>query len=450
MELTDKNILIVGLGKSGAAIARFLKNRGCGSVTVTDMANEDQVSNYASLMREMDVRTELGQHRTETFEKADLIVLSPGVPHTIKPIKAAREKGIPVLGEIELACRFISEPIIAITGTNGKTTTATLLGEMLKKSGFNVFVGGNIGDPLIGYADKGEKADILVVEVSSFQLDTIETFRPKVAVLLNITDDHLDRYPDFNAYAMSKCRIFENQEQNDFAVFSNSDPLISSMAKNIKSRKLETGNWKLETGNWKLEIKFQVSSFNLSNPGLPGRHNRENVSAACMAALAVGGTPEGIQTALDNFKGLRHRLEYVTTINNARYFNDSKGTNTDATAKALEYFTEPVILIMGGRSKGGSQGHNQFNVLKDTVRQKVKRLIIMGEASGEIKTALGHECRGGSQLADSMDDAVFQAYQASDPGDVVLLSPGCSSFDMYNSYAERGEHFCKATGNLKK
>ncbi len=242
MELTNKNILIVGLGKSGAAIARFLKNRGCTSLTVTDMAKEEQVSKYASLMREMGVHTELGQHRTETFENADLIVLSPGVPHTIQPIKWAQKKGIPVLGEIELACRFISEPIIAITGTNGKTTTTTLLGEMLKKSGFNVFVGGNIGDPLIGYADRGEKADILVVEVSSFQLDTIDTFRPKVAVLLNITDDHLDRYPDFNAYAMSKCRIFENQEQNDFAVFNNSDPLISSMTKNIKSKKLEAGN----------------------------------------------------------------------------------------------------------------------------------------------------------------------------------------------------------------
>ena len=233
------------------------------------MAKETQLSSYARTMREMGVLLELGKHHIETFEGADFIVLSPGVPHTIPPIKAAQEKGIPVMGEIELASRFIREPIVAVTGTNGKTTTTTLLGKMLEESGFKVFVGGNIGDPLIGYADKGEKADIVVAEISSFQLDTIDTFRPKVGVLLNITEDHLDRYPNFTAYAHSKGRIFENQKESDFAVLSSDDPVVCSVTGNIKSSKLETG--RLQVSNF----KFQVSNANFL-----GRHNKENVSGS--------------------------------------------------------------------------------------------------------------------------------------------------------------------------
>ncbi|MDM8524206.1 UDP-N-acetylmuramoyl-L-alanine--D-glutamate ligase [Desulfococcaceae bacterium HSG8] len=436
MNSHNKKILIVGLGKSGAAAARFLKNRG-GLVTVTDMAGEEQLEAYIPLMRDMGIRTELGEHRIETFEESDYIVVSPGVPHTIAPIKAAQEKGIPVLGEIELASRFIAEPVVAVTGTNGKTTTTTLLGKMLEHSGLDVFVGGNIGNPLIGYAEGEEKADVVVAEISSFQLDTIESFRPKVGVLLNITEDHLDRYAGFEAYAESKARIFENQQENDVAVLDSSDTVVRSVTRHIRSRKMEIGNREsLANG------RLRISDFEFKIPDtLPGPHNMQNISAACLAALASGGTPEGIQSALDNFRGLPHRLEYVATINGVRYFDDSKATNTDAVAKAIESFHEPIILIMGGQGK-----NCDFHSLKGLIRRHVKKLIVMGESGEEIKSVLGQEC--GTGTASAMDDAVFQAYQASEPGDAVLLSPACASFDMYRSYAERGEFFCSAVEKL--
>jgi len=462
MDVAKKNILIVGLGISGVAAARFLKRRGA-DVTVTDMAREEDLGAHVQEMRDMGAGVELGQHRIEIFEKADLIVLSPGVPHTIFQVKSAEERGIPIMGELELASRFIREPVVAITGTNGKTTTTELLGKMLDHSGVKVFVGGNIGNPLIGYVDNKEKAEVVVVEVSSFQLDTIEIFRPKVSVLLNITEDHLDRYPDFGAYVASKGRIFENQKEGDIAVLNGSDPNVRSFYGKIKAKQLVFCHEKKagSTFNEGAIIKesgiiFKTAkngteggailkpsmSLNLSHVALMGMHNMENVAAASLAALAVGGTPEKIQSVLNDFKALSHRLEWIATINDVGYFNDSKATNVDSVARALECFNAPVILIMGGRNKGSN-----FNVLKNSVRQHVKKLIVMGEAKDDIKSVLGHIISTGS--AASMEDAVFSAYQAAAPGDVVLLSPACSSFDMYNSYAERGESFCKAVDKLK-
>ncbi len=456
MNLKDKNILVVGLGVSGFATACFLKNRGA-AVTVTDTADEEKLASYIPRLRERGILLELGCHRTETFERADSIVISPGVPHTIAPIKAAMEKGVSVLGEIELASRFVKEPIVAVTGTNGKTTTATLLGKMLEKSGFKVFVGGNIGTPLIAYADGNDKADMIVLEISSFQLDTISTFRPRVAVLLNITNDHLERYPNFAGYAESKARIFENQQADDFAVLNSSDPVVYSVTRHIKSRKLEieegvrgqgsgvrglvpTPLYKngvgMQPGRSASLLQFQIPA------SLPGKHNFENVSAACLAASAMGGTAEGIQTALDNFRGLPHRIAYVATINSVRYFDDSKATNTDAVIKALECFDKPVVLIMGGRGKGGG-----YQELREVIRLHAKKLIAMGEAKKDIIAELGDITA--SAEASSMEDAVLQAYHAAEPGDIVLLSPACSSFDMYSGYAARGEHFSRLVGQLR-
>jgi len=438
MQLANKNIVVVGLGKSGFAAARFLKKMGA-SVIVTDKAEEDKLEAYAPVLREMGVKMELGQHRIDTFEKSDLIIVSPGVSHNILPIKRAALKGIPILGEIELAYRFILEPIVAVTGTNGKTTTTTLLGEMLKKSGQRVFVGGNIGNPLMDYVYKGEKAEIIVAEVSSFQLDTIDTFRPKVGVLLNITEDHLDRYSDFTAYAWAKARIFENQKESDVAVFNGLDPFTGSICKNIKSKKLSFYNQIVDDA----EINTFFKSLDFSALKLSGKHNLENAYAASLAALTMGGSLEGIQSALSNFKGLSHRLEHVATINEVGFFNDSKATNVDAVARALETFSKPVILIMGGRDKGGN-----FRILRDLVRRRVKRLIVLGEAKEDILFALGDITS--TKEASSMEDAVLSAYYAASPGDVVLLSPACASFDMYTSYANRGEDFCKAVGKLNK
>ncbi len=438
MEIADKNIVVVGLGMSGFAVARFLKKRGA-SVIVTDKAEKDKLESYAPVLREMGVKMELGQHRIDTFEKSDLIIVSPGVPHDILPIKRAALKGIPILGEIELACRFIREPVVAVTGTNGKTTTTTLLGDMLKNSGQKVFVGGNIGNPLIDYVDKGEKAEIIVAEVSSFQLDTIDSFRPKVAVVLNITEDHLDRYSDFAAYARAKARIFENQKESDVAIFNGLDPFMGSICKDIKSKKLPFYNQMVDDA----EINTIFKSLDFSSINLLGKHNLENAYAASLAALAIGGSLEGIQSALSNFKGLLHRLEYVATINGIDFFNDSKATNVDAVAKALETFSKPIILIMGGRDKGGN-----FQTLRDLVCRRVKKLIVLGEAKEDILFALGDITP--AKGAFSMEDAVLSAYHAASPGDVVLLSPACASFDMYDSYARRGEDFCRAVDKLNK
>jgi UDP-N-acetylmuramoylalanine--D-glutamate ligase len=450
IDLKNKNVLVVGLGKSGLAVAKFLKKR-CANPVITDYESEKKLGAIIKEVHDNGIPTELGGHRSETFVRSDLIILSPGVSHKIGPVCAAREKGIPIWGEIEFASRFISEPVIAITGTNGKTTTTTLTGEMLENSGFNVFVGGNIGNPLIEYADSSQKADVIVAEVSSFQLDTIETFKPKVSVLLNIAEDHLDRYTDFSDYARSKEKIFKNQSKSDFAILNGCDPLVRSMEENIKARKyyfnakknIEAGaviNCKsvfIETESHKtLEIDLNKSS-------LEGKHNYENIAAAALSSLAAGANIEGIKTAVEKFKGLPHRLEYVATVGGIKYFDDSKATNTGAVIRALQTFETPVILIMGGRDKGGDYG-----VLEKYIRKHVKLIVVAGEASEKIISELG----GILPIirADSLNEAVLESQKSASSGDTVLLSPACSSFDMFENYHMRGEAFQHAVKNLKK
>ena len=458
MQLNGKKILVVGLGASGSATAVFLKNRGA-QVTVTDMANEASLGTAVGNMRDRGIRLELGEHRRQSFESADLVVISPGVPHTIAPIAAARACGIPTIGEVELASRFIEEPIIAITGTNGKTTTTSLVGSMLKQSGLEPFVGGNIGSPLIGYVDGGIKARRVVAEISSFQLDTIETFKPDVAVLLNIAEDHLDRYADFDDYTRSKARIFENQTSDDVAVMNGSDPLIQKMSKHINAHRLFFSRVETENpGNGHPEgalitpkdIRFKSNRFpqpaeavKVSQIRLQGGHNLENAAAAALAALAAGGTLDGVKAALSEYPGLPHRLEYVGTLDGVRYFNDSKATNVAAVHRALESFTEPVILILGGRNKGGD-----FLPLKGSIAAHVKTVIAIGEATDQIIDTLGRQVA--ITRAASMQAALAASKAAAAPGDVVLLSPACASFDMYENYARRGEDFRRAFEKLSR
>ncbi len=456
MDLAGKNITVVGLGRTGIALARFLKKTGA-AVIVTDSAAEADLGPQVQELRQMDIALETGQHRPETFQQADLIVLSPGVPHTISPVVRAREAGTVVMGEVELASRFIEDPIVAVTGTNGKTTTTELVGDMLKHSGIKVFVGGNIGSPLIGYVDEGDRADVIVAEISSFQLDTIDRFRAQVAVLLNITADHLDRYPDFEAYAASKMRIFENQQSNDIAVLNSSDPLVRSLTASLANKKLmypqafEDEDGAVINGS---RIRFRLKhvghvdtaaqgqwALDLSRIRLRGRHNLENACAAGLAAIAAGARPEAIQTALDQYRGGAHRLEYIDTIDAVEFFNDSKATNVDAVIRAVECFHQPVVLIMGGLDKG-----SDFAPLRDFFQNRIKSLIVMGAAAGLIRSVLG-DLRPTVTVA-SMEEAVSQARQAASPGDVVLLSPGCASFDMYDNYAQRGDDFRRIVMNL--
>ena len=433
MNLKNKKVLVVGLGISGLAVAQFLKKRDA-VVTITDMAGEERLSDFAEKIRAMGIELESGGHRLKTFEQAELIVISPGVPHTIKPVKKALQNGIPVIGEIELASRFIEEPVIAVTGTNGKTTTTRLLAAMLEHSGLKVFVAGNIGNPLIEYPDMPEKAETIVVEISSFQLDTIDRFRPDIGILLNIAEDHLDRYTDFEAYAASKGRLFKNQQKSDTAVLNRADPLVKKITENINSKKIYFSN--------QPESESGLAALKLDKGCFTAGHNKENAYAAALAALEAGGNLDGIQTALDTFKTDPHRLEYITTINDVIFYDDSKATNIAATARALESFSRPVALIMGGRDKGGD-----YRVLENLVAKHVKKLIVIGEAGGKIITALGGCVK--TEAASSLEDAVLAAYRAAESGDVVLLSPACSSFDMFESYKERGQHFSIIAENLK-
>lgn len=449
-DFQDKNILIIGLGISGYAAAAFLKGRDA-AVTVTDMAQEKALEPLASKIRDMGIPMELGQHHRETIQKSDMIILSPGVPHTIEPVQRAVDMGIPVIGEIELAARLIKEPIIAVTGTNGKTTTTRLIGEMLTSCGYKVFVGGNIGRPLIEYADQEEKSDFVIAEVSSFQLDTVDLFKPRVGVLLNVTEDHLDRYSGMKQYAMAKARLFENQDDSDIAVLNGSDSLTRSLDGQINSRKQyfdSSGNSGASAVIDKDAIFLKgvagndAGTIDLTRTSLVGKHNHENIAAAALAALAAGGDIHGIQTALSGFTGLSHRLEYAVTIDGVDYFDDSKATNVDAVSRALGAFSGPVILIMGGRDKGGDYG-----VLESQVKEQVKLLIIMGEAGEIIDRSLGHLAR--TRIVKSMEQAVAAAREAGEPGDTVLLSPACSSFDMFDSYAHRGDVFCRLAGGLE-
>ena len=454
--IAGKHFLVVGLGISGLAATRFLRARGA-AATVTDRRKAEEIGDAVREVREMGAATALGGHDTALLNGIDAVVLSPGVPHTIPFLETARERGIEVIGEIELAARFLQVPMAAVTGTNGKTTTTEWIGEMLRRSGKHVFVGGNIGAPLIGLAHDGDRVDAAVVELSSFQLDTIRTFRPHVAALLNITPDHLDRYDDMDAYARSKARIFENQRTGDAAIFNGADPRIGSIADRIPAgatrRTFRSDGGPADAvicaGAKHLSPRLVIQGtdgdeipFDLSGVKLAGRHNLENLAAAALAALHAGATPSGIQAAIDGFRGLVHRLTPVAEIDGVRFYDDSKATNVDAAARALEAFHSPILLIMGGRTKGGG-----FKSLADAVEKRVKGLFLMGEAAGMLKADLGD--RVPTRTAADMDDAVRAAFRAAGPGDVVLLSPACASFDRYASYAQRGEDFHRCVSELK-
>jgi UDP-N-acetylmuramoylalanine--D-glutamate ligase len=445
VDLQNRRIVVVGLGRSGTATARFLARRGA-RVTVTDRAPADSLKASVDALAGLGIRFNLGRHEARDIEKADLVVLSPGVPHTLPMLEPAWAHGTPVIGEMELAAGFIDEPIIAVTGTNGKTTTTQLVGNMLENSGRTVFMGGNIGTPLIAYADGAHaRADVVVAEVSSFQLDTIIEFRPDTAVMLNITDDHMDRYATFSAYAESKWRIFENQHPGDAAVVNAMDRAVAAMIKQRppRARRKLFSDKAVYDGAHIIKDKIllfdggrECGSFSLNRSALIGAHNRENLAAACLAAREQGATTAGIQQAIDAFKGLAHRLETVGVVRGVRFVNDSKATNVDAVIRALACFDAPVVLIIGGQNKKGD-----FTLLKSSVQRHVKTLVAMGEARDEIVTALAGDPQQGILEAASMAEAVHKAFEAAAEGETVLLSPACASFDMFDSYVQRGNRF---------
>lgn len=449
MELSGKNVLIVGLARTGVAVARFLVEKGA-RVTVTDMKDAVALANYVEKLQGLPIEFALGRHDLEAFRNAALVVVSPGVPMNIEPLQVSRAANVPVISEIELASRFITAPIVAITGTNGKTTTTTLLGEIFRTVGRKTFVGGNIGNPLIDLPVSGEATDIVVAEISSFQLEGIERFRPRVSVLLNITEDHLDRYASYQEYIDAKGRIFENQTSEDFAVLNIDDPLTAGFAGKICAMVFPTSQEKeLEQGAFRsgddicLRRAGKEWRFPLSGLRLKGVHNVDNVMAAMGSALLMGIDPQQAFAAIAEFRGLPHRMEYVRTVNGVDYYNDSKGTNVGSVVRSLESFRENVVLIAGGKDKGGD-----YSPIANLVKERVTHLILLGEAKEKIRDQLGHLTD--TRLVKSLEEAVDLAHDLAKPGGVVLFSPACSSFDMFKSYEERGDRFAGKVLSLQE
>ena len=447
-DLNNKNVLVVGFGKTGKAITRFLLDRGA-VVTVNDSKTIMELSADIAPFKKDGATFILGGHPSEIFVCQDLIVLSPGVDPNLSPLRQAHKRGIPLVGEIELASWFIRTHVIGITGTNGKTTTTSLLSEILRYAGFSVFTGGNIGNPLINFVQNKIKADFLVIELSSFQLERIEKFCSHIAILLNITEDHLDRYSTFAAYCEAKYRIFLNQTKENFAIVNYDDNACRAIIPSLAARVLPFSQKKvLPEGmysNGKL-LYFRgkddsVHAYRLAKVKLFGVHNQQNMLAAIGAAEVCGCSPEKIQEALENFQGLRHRIEFVQEINGISFYNDSKATNIDALLKSLQSFPQNIILIAGGREKGGD-----YRVLQEEIKKKVKLLIAIGETQEKFCNLFGLVTSTG--CATTLEEAVQIAFQNAAQGDIVLLAPGCASFDMFANYEERGQKFIDAVKRL--
>jgi UDP-N-acetylmuramoylalanine--D-glutamate ligase len=430
-----EDILIVGLGRTGIATARFLAGMGK-RIAIADEKTEKDLGNTLDALEGIEFKGFFGPHRVEDFVERPLIVISPGVDNELPALKVARAVGVRVIGEMELAASFIEEPIIAITGTNGKTTVTTLLGEIFNKAFSNVFVGGNIGNPLINYVLEDRKAPFIILEVSSFQLETIEAFRPKTALLLNITEDHLDRYRSFEEYRTAKYRIFENQSADDYAILNRNLNVPAGLRPRSlffsAELPLDEGAF-YEDGTIHIRLDGQEHLYRRDLSPLVGIHNTENLLAVLLTSHIHNVDRQVIEAVMKNFRGLPHRVEFVRDIGGVRYYNDSKATNVDAAKRALESMDSPVVLIAGGKDKGGSYGVAQ------NLMSKVKALILFGEGKERIRQELGELTP--TVVVGDLGEAVAEATRFAQSGDIVLFSPMCSSFDMFRDYKERGNTF---------
>jgi UDP-N-acetylmuramoylalanine--D-glutamate ligase len=441
VELKDKRVLVVGLERTGLATALFCRARGA-RVTASEQRPENAVAGVARQLRSAGVALELGGHQTATFLDADLIVPSPGVPLEIAPLQAARARRIPIWSEIELASRFLRGKLVAITGSNGKTTTTLLTGHILREAGRRVLVGGNVGTPLVSLVDQSTDETTAVAEVSSFQLEAIaDHFRPDVAALLNLTPDHLDRHPTLEAYGRAKARIFENQRAEDAAVVNADDPAAARLMPErprrfwfSRSRMVEEGAC-LEGGR----VVFRSAGHRLgllhrSDIPLRGEHNVENVLAAACIAVLSGVAPDAIREAVRGFPGVEHRLEFVAEISGVAFYNDSKATNVDAALKAIDAFPGNLLVILGGKDKG-----SDYAPLAPPLAARARLVLVVGAAAGKIAAQLGAAVP--LEQAGTIERAVERAFEFARPGDTVLLAPACASFDQFRNYEHRGEVF---------
>ncbi|MGE0404982.1 MAG: UDP-N-acetylmuramoyl-L-alanine--D-glutamate ligase [Candidatus Korobacteraceae bacterium] len=448
MDLRGKRVLVAGLGRSGVAAALFLQEHGA-RVTVSDSKSQEHLREEIPHLLDAGIEVETGGHGERTFQQQDLIVLSPGIPLSVPQLAHARHDGIPVIGEVELASRFLRGRIIGITGSNGKTTTTALTGEILAASDRPTLVGGNIGTPAISLAASSTRDGWNVLEISSFQLETIERFCPEIAIVLNITPDHLDRHGSMEAYIAAKRRIFENQTAAHWAVLNADDPNCVRMADGLRSqvcwfsrkREVEQGAF-VRDGN----VLFRRSGDStvvlpVGEIPLKGAHNLENVLAAVCAGMLAGCQPAQIRAAVRGFRAVEHRLEYVATVGGVQYYNDSKATNVDATIKALESFPANVHLILGGKDKG-----SDYSVLAPLLRERAARVYTIGAAAEKIESQIGEAAE--VVRAGTLEVAVKRAAASSAPGEVVLLAPACASFDQFESYEHRGRVFKELVQSL--
>ncbi|WP_303722343.1 UDP-N-acetylmuramoyl-L-alanine--D-glutamate ligase [Malonomonas rubra] len=443
-DYSGQRVVVIGAGLSGLALVRYLVSRGA-SVALSDQRQSDRITGLDSLDGLL-VRYDFGGHDLELFEQADLVAVSPGVPLTCEPLMLAASLHIPLLGEIEIAAAELEAPIIGITGTNGKSTTTSLIGQIMRACGKKVFVGGNIGTPLVEACD--ELYDVLAVELSSFQLETVRKFHPRFGLLLNLSSDHLDRYPDLHSYYLAKAELFRNMDASDFAILNADDQEVCRLAESIRATKV----WFSAQGqdvqgmvregeqlywNWNgADITLPLEALQLS-----GEHNVENAMAAMIPALLQGCPAELAWQAVCKFTGLEHRMQLVRRLNGVDWYNDSKGTNVGSVIKSLAGLSAPVTLIAGGKDKGGD-----YAPLRSLVEEKVSNLILIGEAAARIAAELS----GASEIrmAATMADAVQQAYEVTTAGSAVLLSPACSSFDMFKNFEERGLVFSRLVRQL--
>ena len=452
MDVNNKRVLVVGLGKSGVASALFLKAKGA-RVTVSDSKPQDQLKDQIPVLLDNGIAVETGGHGERTFGGQDLIVVSPGVPTDSPPLVQARALGENVIGEVELAAQFFPGRIVAITGSNGKTTTTTLAGEIIAAAGYRTAVGGNIGTPAISLVESATPDTTAVLEVSSFQLETIQTFRPQIAVVLNVTPDHLDRHRTFAAYADAKARIFENQRAGDFTVLNADDPTCVELAARTRAQvfwfsrtaEVKQGAFAREGRILFRDASGQKEIMLVSEIPLKGAHNVENVLAAVCVGALLGCEPDRIRTAVRNFKAVEHRLEHVATIDGVDYYNDSKATNVDATIKAIESFPANIHLILGGKDKDSN-----YTVLNELLQKRVKRVYTIGAAAAKIESQIVSSNNGGPEIdhAETLETAIRHAAEVATPGDIVLLAPACASFDQFRNYEHRGKAFKQVVSAL--
>lgn len=452
LDIKDKKVLVVGIARSGIAVAKFLVGKGS-VVVLTDKKSLAELTNTLQNIPVGSVEIIAGQYPEITPGSYDFLVVSPGVPLTIPPIQRAFELGLPVVSELELAYWYARSPIIAITGTNGKTTTTTLLGEIFKRARVHTCVGGNIGLPLVLEVEKYGPEDVIVAEVSSFQLECIEKFKPKVSVVLNFSPDHLDRHGNMDNYITAKARIYENQEPGDYTILNYDDSRVAALGTKTpgkviffsRQHKLEEGIF-VDNGNIILKLgATAVKVCRTKDVFIKGPHNLENALAAVAAASVLGVSAEVIGRTLRDFRGVAHRLELVAEIEGVKYVNDSKGTNPDASIKALEAYDEPIVLLAGGRNKG-----SDFTKFAQKVKEKVSTLVILGECKAEIKDAVSKTGFTAIYDAKDFDEAVRIAARMSETGQIVLLSPACASWDMFKDFEERGERFKEVVSSLRR